>query len=131
VIDALYFDFNDHEDRWTLDIYELPVMIDEVQEMLREPELRARVEVSELNEKFLVEEELKRKDEESVWYRCLCRCEFLVPFLAYLFSGPSYDSVKKQVSKKRRKNQRRRAYSDSDEEAETSEEESDTRGLLG
>ncbi|TMW64017.1 hypothetical protein Poli38472_014134 [Pythium oligandrum] len=121
--------------RWTLDIYATPVMIDDVKEMLHGPELKARVEVSELNDMFDFEERPDRSQDETWLYRCCCRCEFLVPCLGRLLMGPTYakegEDKKKKKGKKRRK--KRRSYDDDDEEDDSSsgEDESETRGLLG
>lgn len=126
--------------RWTLDIYATPVMIDDVREMLHAPELKARVEVAALNEKFDVVEFADRSADESFLYRCCCRCEFLIPCLGRLLGGPTYkvdtDDQKKR-KKKRKKSQRRRRRSydydndEGEEEDSVSEEELETRGLLG
>lgn len=134
--------------RWTLDIYATPVMIDDVREMLHAPELKARVEVAALNEKFAVNEPLaRRRDDESFWYRCCCRCEFLIPCLGRLLSGPSYKADdddatarkrKKKKAKRRSSRRRRRSYDydasddgSDDDDSDASEDERETRGLLG
>lgn len=130
--------------RWTLDIYATPVMIDDVREMLHAPELKARVEVSALNDKFSEDElsdGLRRRGsaDESFLYRCCCRCEFLIPCLGRLLGGPSYKAdtdARKERKKRKKRSQRRRRRSydydndddDSDSETET---ETETRGLLG
>lgn len=125
--------------RWTLDIYATPVMIDDVREMLHDPELKARVEVTALNERFDVKErEDRSKVDESFLYRCCCRCEFLIPCLGRLLVGPTYKSAasdaKKEKKRRRRRSQRKRRRSydyDQDSEDSESEEETETRGLLG
>ncbi|DAZ92713.1 TPA: hypothetical protein N0F65_012838 [Lagenidium giganteum] len=122
--------------RWTLDIYATPVMIDDVREMLHPHELRARVEVSELNAKFDFDDEEEDRDQESFLYRCCCRCQFLVPMVAKLCcAGPTYARVsvmdEKNNRKKRKKGRRRRSYDDDDDDESDSQEESETRGLLG
>lgn len=120
--------------RWTLDIYATPVMIDDVREMLHAPELKARVEVTELNDRFDVHERPDRAADESLLYRCCCRCEFLIPCLGRILIGPSYKvNTSDSSGKKKRRNskrRRRRSY-DYDEESESSEDECETKGLLG
>jgi hypothetical protein len=121
--------------RWTLDIYATPVMIDDVKEMLRGPELKARVEVQELNDLFDVDERVDRADDESFLYRCCCRCEFLIPCLGRLLGGPTYSAPDddKKRKKRRSRRKRRQSYDDSDddESSDDGETESETRGLLG
>ncbi|RLN95480.1 hypothetical protein BBJ28_00007272 [Nothophytophthora sp. Chile5] len=141
--------------RWTLDMYAMPVMIDDVKAMLHAPELRARVAVSELNELFETRSgpPRRRKDAEEGWvYRCLCRCEFLVPCLHRLLGGgPTYkkeerstkwcgccSSKEKQQKNKRRKKRngkkKRKTQEDDegdDEDSEASSSDEETQGLLG
>lgn len=114
--------------RWSLDIYAVPVMMDDVRTMLHGPELKARVEVSELNDRFDVEERPDRSEEESRWYRCLCRCEYLLPCLGRLLGGPTY--TKDNPTKKRKKRKKRKEDYDSDSDS-SGDESSETRGLLG
>ncbi|KAF1321227.1 Peptidase c19, ubiquitin-specific peptidase, dusp domain, partial [Globisporangium splendens] len=135
--------------RWTLDIYATPVMIDDVREMLRVPELKARVEVTALNDKFETQEDResrhrKHGDNESFLYRCCCRCELLIPCLGRLLVGPSYMSPEKKNQKSRDRRRRRRSqrkrrrsydYDQSEEDGDSeddsdSDAETETRGLL-
>ncbi|KAG6620888.1 Peptidase C19, ubiquitin-specific peptidase, DUSP domain [Phytophthora cinnamomi] len=150
--------------RWTLDLYAVPVMIDDVREMQRAPELKARALVQELNEQLDVQrkglEALRppQEDDESWTYRCLCRCEFLVPFLyRVLGGGPTYTREKQTswsellcccCAKRKKRSKRRRSKGkrgrkdrsrsrEEEEEEETSSDEDETssdeetHGLLG
>jgi hypothetical protein len=137
--------------RWTLDIYATPVMIDDVHEMMHAPELKARVEVAALNDKFDEYASPARTaggDAESLAYRWCCRCEYLVPCLNRLLGGgPTYKKdedasflslccrKKKKKSKKKSKRRRRRSYDfdkeEEDDDTEDSQEETETKGLLG
>lgn len=119
--------------RWTLDIYATPVLIDDVHEMLHAPELKARVEVADLNDKFDVYKVPVREDDESLAYRWLCRCEYLVPCLSRMLGGgPTYKADSSGEKKKKQRRRRRKSYGDEDEDEEgDSEEESETKGLLG
>ncbi|KAK1944054.1 Ubiquitin carboxyl-terminal hydrolase 11 [Phytophthora citrophthora] len=136
--------------RWTLDIYAVPVMIDDVREMLHVPKLKARSLVTEMNEELEEKgrglEGLRKREEKESWtYRCLCRCEFLVPCLYRLLGGgPTYKKEKKSSwgdccncckrkkknsrKKKGKKSKRRKEEEDSSEEETSSDEE--THGLL-
>ncbi|GMF11907.1 unnamed protein product [Phytophthora lilii] len=139
--------------RWTLDIYAVPVMVDDVTEMLHAPRLKARALVTELNEQLETREKglkrsLETREEKESWtYRCLCRCEFLVPCLYRLLGGgPTYKKEeqsswssylcccarrkKKRRSKKKSKKAKRSREEDDSEESETSSDE-ETHGLLG
>lgn len=135
--------------RWTLDIYATPALIDEVHEMLHEPELKARVEVAALNDRF---DEYARpsaaRNDESLAYRWFCRCEYLVPCLnRMLGGGPTYKPeddesmwtrcCKSKKSRRRKgkskKRRRRRSYDydeEEDNDTDDSQEETETRGLL-
>ncbi|KAJ0393305.1 hypothetical protein P43SY_009659 [Pythium insidiosum] len=133
--------------RWTLDIYATPVMIDDVREMLRAPELKARVEVQELNDRYDVVERPDRSRSEGFLYRCCCRCEYLIPCLGFLLGkGPTYRSEmdddddggarkKRKKRSKRKKKKKKRTYGDDDDDddddSSSGEDESETRGLLG
>ena len=144
--------------RWTLDIYAMPVMIDDIRNMLHVPNLKARSLVAELNEGLEMKEDglrkgLKSLEEKESWmYQCLCRCEFLVPCLYRLLGGgPTYEKKKtttwsdyfcccrtrKSKNTKRRRNKRKEEKkSRDDEDEETSNSESlsssdeETHGLL-
>ncbi|KAE8984154.1 hypothetical protein PR003_g23318 [Phytophthora rubi] len=146
--------------RWTLDIYAVPVMADDLREMQRAPSLKARALVAELNEELDVQRKgleglraQQEEDKESWTYRCLCRCEFLVPFLhRVLGGGPTYTKEKqtkwsdcwsccakrKKRSKRRRGKARgkesRRSREEDEEETNSDEEETssdeETHGLL-
>ncbi|KAL7687801.1 putative peptidase C19, ubiquitin-specific peptidase, DUSP domain, DUSP-like superfamily [Plasmopara halstedii] len=83
--------------RWKLDIYATPVFIDDVREMLHVPSLKARSLVTEMieniesNENGLHDLNTRKKEHESWAYRCMCRCEFLIPCLnRFLGGGPTY-----------------------------------------
>lgn len=150
--------------RWTLDIYAMPVMIDDIRDMLHVPQLRARSLVTELNEELEIQDKglikglKQREDKESWTYRCLCRCEFLVPCLFRLLGGgPTYKKEKQSKlsdfcccgKRKSKKDKRRRSKrkvgkkkmksrdTEDDDEEETSSAESstssdeETHGLLG
>ncbi|RQM12136.1 hypothetical protein DD237_007911 [Peronospora effusa] len=144
--------------RWTLDIYAMPVMIDDIRDMLHVPNLKARSLVAELNEKLETQEKglyqgLKSHEQKERWlYRCLCRCEFLVPCLYRLLGGGPTYKKKKEIKwsdfvcccrKRKNKNKKRRRSKKSseiksrdDEDNETSDAESltssdeETHGLL-
>lgn len=133
--------------RWTLDIYATPVLIDDVHEMLHAPELKARVEVAALNDKFdeYAAPATGSASEESLAYRWCCRCEYLVPCLNRLLGGgPTYKrdedasflstccKMKKKNSKKKN-SKRRRSYDfdEEDEDTDESQDELETKGLLG
>ncbi|KAG7401412.1 hypothetical protein PHYBOEH_001404 [Phytophthora boehmeriae] len=132
--------------RWTLDIYAMPVMIDDVREMLHAPELRARAAVSELNESVASGERglrRRRRDaERETWaYRCLCRCEFLVPCLNRLLGGgPTYKKEEKswwqyccgaRKNKKRKRSKKKRRTDDEDTDSDEGSSDEETHGLLG
>ncbi|KAG6971052.1 hypothetical protein JG688_00004598 [Phytophthora aleatoria] len=141
--------------RWTLDIYATPVMVDDIREMLHVPRLRARSLVTEMNEELQSHEKglegLKTREEEekeSWTYRCLCRCEFLVPCLNRLLGGgPTYKKEKEtswsdyfsccckrkrrqaKKSKKSKKDKKSRGEEETSSDETSSDEE--THGLLG
>ncbi|EGZ19911.1 hypothetical protein PHYSODRAFT_558533 [Phytophthora sojae] len=129
--------------RWTLDMYAVPVMIDDIREMQRAPELKARSLVAEMNEELDVQNKgleglraQQEEDKESWTYRCLCRCEFLVPFLyRVLGGGPTYKKEKQTTWGEylcccfSRRNKNKKEEKSIDEEETSSDEE--THGLLG
>ncbi|ETL45600.1 hypothetical protein F441_04474 [Phytophthora nicotianae CJ01A1] len=139
--------------RWTLDLYATPVMIDDVREMLHVPGLKARSLVTEMNEELQSHEKgleglkTREEDKESWTYRCLCRCEFLVPCLNRLLGGgPTYKKEKetswgdyfsccKRKRRRVKKSNKRKKSKESRQEEETSSEETsndeETHGLLG
>jgi hypothetical protein len=145
--------------RWTLDIYAVPVMVDDVREMLHAAQLKARALVTEMEEELESRKgvgkglQRRREDKESWTYRCMCRCEFLVPCLYRLLGGgPTYKKEKqtkwseylcccgsrkskKEKRRKRGKKSRRKSREEEEEatdseEASTSSDE-ETQGLLG
>ncbi|KAF4147357.1 Deubiquitinating enzyme domain-containing protein [Phytophthora infestans] len=141
--------------RWTLDIYATPVMIDDAREMLHVPRLKARSLVTEMNEELQSHEKgleglkaREEEDKESWTYRCLCRCEFLVPCLNRLLGGgPTYKQEKETswseylnccCKRKRRRGKKNKKIKTSkkirEEEENSSDETSsdeETQGLLG
>ncbi|CAI5746366.1 unnamed protein product [Peronospora destructor] len=143
--------------RWTLDIYGMPVMIDDIRDMLHVPTLKARSLVAELNEGLDMKGKellkgLKPLEQKENWmYRCLCHCEFLVPCLYRLLGGgPTYEKKKKtkrsdyfcccrtrKNKKRRRRKKKGEKKSRDDKDDATSDDESltssdeETHGLLG
>ncbi|KAG7376112.1 hypothetical protein PHYPSEUDO_014417 [Phytophthora pseudosyringae] len=136
--------------RWSLDIYAVPVMVDDVREMLHLPKLKSRSLVTEMNEELEVQEKglgegLRApggEEKESWAYRCLCRCEFLVPCLSRVFGGgPTYKKEKgdcvnrccKKKSKRRRSKKKEKKSREEEEETSSAEETSsdeEAHGLL-
>ncbi|CAH0474719.1 unnamed protein product [Peronospora belbahrii] len=133
-------------------------MVDDVKDMLHVPRLKARALVLELNErremmdKGLINGLKKHEEKESWGYRCLCRCEFLVPCLyRMLGGGPTYEKEKQikwsdylyccektnKKKKKRRRGEKTRAiindYAEEDRRSTESSTSSDeeTHELLG
>ncbi|OWY90168.1 hypothetical protein PHMEG_00041828 [Phytophthora megakarya] len=103
--------------RWTLDIYAMPVMIDDVREMTRVPNLKARSLITELNEELETKKKgleglRTREDKESWTYRRKKR-----------------SAKKSKKSKKKSKKRNEEEESSSDESSTSSDEE--THGLLG
>ncbi|KAL4157239.1 hypothetical protein PRNP1_006263 [Phytophthora ramorum] len=133
--------------RWTLDIYAMPVMVDDIRDMLHAPQLKARALVAEMNEELERQDKgleglrAQQDDKESWTYRCLCRCEFLVPCLSRLLGGgPTYKKETQTTWSellcccRRKEKKRRHKKKKSREEEETESDESsdeETHGLLG
>ncbi|OQR90285.1 hypothetical protein THRCLA_09386 [Thraustotheca clavata] len=120
--------------RYTLDIYATPILRDDVLEILKLPELSARVAVNEIRDKY--EEWPEDEPEtESWWYRCCCRCDRLPTVLGKIFGGPTYASVAtddqdKKKKKKRGKKKSKRSKDDETDSSDESDSDGEETGLL-
>ncbi|KAI9907211.1 hypothetical protein PsorP6_003916 [Peronosclerospora sorghi] len=125
----------------------MPVMIDDIRVMLRAPKLKARSLVFQLNEELATSEKgltaLKRQEDKESWtYRCLCRCEFVVPCLYRLLGGGTTYKKEKPTNYcdyvlscgKRKKKEKKKKRSERDEDTSSvesySSSEDETHGLL-
>ncbi|EQC42144.1 hypothetical protein SDRG_00984 [Saprolegnia diclina VS20] len=119
--------------RYTLDLYATPILRDDVIEILKLPELSARVAVSEMREKYEEWPE-DEPESESWWYRCCCRCDRLPTVLGRLFGGPTYAVVstddKKKKKKKKGKKKGKKRNKDEGTDSDSSDTETEETGLL-
>ncbi|CAK4678813.1 hypothetical protein LEN26_020339 [Aphanomyces euteiches] len=121
--------------RYTLDIYATPIIRDDVLQILKLPELSARVAVTEMREQY---EEWPEPPEVVTWgswcYSCCCLCERLPTVLGRIFGGPTYATVpadsdkSKRKGKKKKKSARRDEEDDNESDTDTDSEE--TSSLL-
>ncbi|OQR92847.1 hypothetical protein ACHHYP_03157 [Achlya hypogyna] len=118
--------------RYTLDLYSTPILRDDVLEILKLPELSARVAVGEMRDKYEEWPE-DEPESESWWYRCCCRCDRLPTVLGRLFGGPTYAIVKADDDDKKRRKKGRKGKKrgkDDDTESEDSDPENEETSLL-
>ncbi|KAF0682593.1 Aste57867_25300 [Aphanomyces stellatus] len=122
--------------RYTLDIYSTPILRDDVLEILKLPELSARVAVTEMREAYeeWPEPPVEPQSWCSWWYQCCCLCDRLPTVLGRLFGGPTYAKVDakaaKSAKKKKASKKAKRVHDEEESESDSDAETEETSSLL-
>ncbi|KAF0754724.1 hypothetical protein AaE_005220 [Aphanomyces astaci] len=122
--------------RYTLDIYATPILRDDVLEILKLPELSARVAVTEMREQY--EEWPEEPEVVMGWcswmYQCCCLCDRLPTVLGRVFGGPTYAAVDTATDKTRKKSSKKqkskRRHHDEEDGNDSDTDTEETSSLL-